>query len=49
VIRIPGNSVEPPPAVLSGLDRDMVEGVGRYQGKMTILLRLSCIMDAELI
>jgi purine-binding chemotaxis protein CheW len=49
VIRVPGNSIEPPPAVLSGVDRDMVEGVGRYQGKMTILLRLSCIMDAELI
>lgn len=48
VIKIPADSIEPPPAVLAGIDRDMVEGVGRCQGRMTILLRLACAMEAEL-
>lgn len=49
VIRLPVQNIEPPPAVLSGLDRDMVEGVGRVQGRMMILLHLSCVVDAELV
>ncbi len=49
VVRIPGQKIEPPPAVLSGLDRDLVEGVGRYNGKMMILLHLPCVVDAELV
>jgi purine-binding chemotaxis protein CheW len=49
VVSLSGQGIEPPPAVLSGLDRDMVEGVGRYQGRMMILLNLSNVLDAELI
>ncbi len=49
VIRVPEKCIEPPPAVLSGLDRDLVEGVGRFQGKMMILLHLPCVADAELV
>lgn len=49
VVSLPGQGIEPPPAVLSGLDRDMVKGVGRYQGKMMVLLNLSNVLDAELI
>lgn len=49
VVRLPAGHIEPPPPVLSGLDRDLVEGVGRHQGRMMILLNLSCAMDAELV
>lgn len=49
VVRLPARGIEPPPAVLSGLDRDMVEGVGRDQGRMMILLNLANVLNAELI
>jgi purine-binding chemotaxis protein CheW len=45
VIRLAGDRIEPPPAVLSGVDRSLVVGVGRYQGRMIILLNLSSVLD----
>jgi purine-binding chemotaxis protein CheW len=48
VANIPLKNIEPPPAVLSGLDRDFVEGVGRVDGRMLILLHLSHVINAEL-
>ncbi len=48
VVTLPAGKIEPPPAVLSGIDRDLVEGVGRHQGKMMILLQLASVLDAEL-
>lgn len=49
VVNVPLANIEPPPTVLSGLDRDFVEGVGRVEGKMLILLHLSNVINAELI
>jgi len=48
VVNVPMANIEPPPTVLSGLDRDFVDGVGRVDGKMLILLHLSNVMNAEL-
>lgn len=48
VVNLPLRAIEPPPAVLSGLDRELVAGVGRHQGKMMVLLQLSHVLDAEL-
>ena len=48
VIRIEDDRIEPPPAVLSGLDRDFMKGVGRYQGRMLILLNIDKVLDVEL-
>ncbi|HAD05386.1 MAG: hypothetical protein A2091_10050 [Desulfuromonadales bacterium GWD2_61_12] len=48
VVTLPAGRIEPPPAILSGIDRDLVEGVGRHQGKMMILLQLASVLDAEL-
>jgi purine-binding chemotaxis protein CheW len=48
VVSIQSRNIEPPPTVLSGLDRDFVEGVGRVDGKMLILLHLSNVINAEL-
>lgn len=48
VVRISDGAIEPPPSVLSGLDRELIEGVGRIQGRMLILLDLANVLNAEL-
>lgn len=48
VLSLPASKIEPPPAVLYGLDRALVEGVGRHQGRMMILLNPVSVLDAEL-
>lgn len=48
VINLTEDEIEPPPGVLSGLDREMVSGIGRYQGRMIILLNLQSALDVEL-
>ena len=48
VVHLPTRKIEPPPNMLSGIDRDMVEGVGRHQGRMMILLNLRSVMDVTL-
>lgn len=45
VVNLVDNELEPPPGVLSGLDRDMVSGLGRYQGRMIILLNIESVLD----
>ncbi|OHB33131.1 MAG: hypothetical protein A2X84_01050 [Desulfuromonadaceae bacterium GWC2_58_13] len=49
VVRIKENKIEPPPAVLTGLDREFVSGVGRFQGRMLILLQLKNVLNPEII
>lgn len=48
VIKLAGDRIEPPPAVLSGVDRSLVEGVGRYQGRMIIILNLVNVLDVAM-
>ena len=48
VVNLTDDEVEPPPGVLSGLDREMVSGIGRYQGRMIILLNLQSALNVEL-
>ncbi|MCM2263727.1 MAG: chemotaxis protein CheW [Desulfuromonadales bacterium] len=48
VIKLAADKVEPPPAVLSGVDRNLVNGVGRYQGRMIILLNLASVLDVAM-
>ena len=48
VVNLVEDEIEPPPGVLSGLDREMVFGIGRYQGRMIILLQLNHVLDVEL-
>jgi len=49
VVNLPENRIEPPPSVLTGLDRELVEGVGRQQGRLMTLLNLSNVLNADLI
>jgi purine-binding chemotaxis protein CheW len=48
VVTLSDDELEPPPGVLSGLDRDMVDGLGHYQGRMIILLNLKNVLHTEL-
>ena len=48
VIKLADDSIEPPPAVLSGLDRDFMTGVGRHQGRMVILLDVENVLNIEM-
>jgi len=44
VVRIPAQAIEPPPPVLGGLESDYIEGIGRFSGRMLILLNLSKVL-----
>lgn len=48
VVKIAAEGIEPPPAVLDGIDRDFVGGIGRHGGQMLILLNLEKVIDVQL-
>lgn len=48
VVRILKEAVEPAPAVLEGIDRDFVFGIGRSDGRLIIILNLANIADIHL-
>jgi purine-binding chemotaxis protein CheW len=48
VVKVPLASIEQPPAVLEGIDREFVRGIGRHDGNMLILLHLGKILDLSL-
>lgn len=48
VVRIAAGSVEHPPAVLDGIDREFVSGIGRNEGRIIILLNLEKVLDSSL-
>jgi len=45
VAKINKADIEHPPAVLDGIDRDFVKGLGRFDKRMLILLNLDTILD----
>ena len=48
VVRVPKEAIEPAPAVLEGIDRDFVFGIGRSDGRLIIILNLVNIADIQL-
>ncbi|MFZ3208079.1 MAG: chemotaxis protein CheW [Geobacteraceae bacterium] len=48
VARIAESTIEQPPAVLYGIDRDFVNGTGRVDNQMLILLNLEKILNVTL-
>jgi len=48
VVKIVTETIEPPPAVLDGIDRDFVGGIGRFGGQMLILLNMGKVLDLDL-
>ncbi|MDY0268183.1 chemotaxis protein CheW [Trichloromonas sp.] len=49
VVRLNERKIEAAPAMLSGLDREFIAGIGRYQGRMLILLQLHNVLNPELV
>lgn len=43
VLRIPGNTIEPPPSIVAGIESDYIEGVGKLDDRLLILLELKKI------
>lgn len=48
VTTIADENIEPPPAIFSGVDRAMLDGIGRVNKKMLILLNLPSLLNIEL-
>ncbi len=47
VLRIPANSVQPPPPMVAGMDSDYIDGVGKLDDRLLILLDLDSLLDNE--
>jgi len=47
VARIIKSCIEDPPAVLDGIDRDFVTGLGHFDNRMLIILNLGAILDID--
>ena len=45
VVKIAADKIEPPPAVIAGVDRNLISGIGRYQGRMIIMLNLASVLE----
>ena len=48
VIKLSDDEIEPTPEVLDERERDMVSGIGRYQGRMIIILNLHNALNGRL-
>lgn len=46
VVKIPKDGIEATPANMAGVDRSLLFGVGRFQGRFLILLNLPNVIDA---
>lgn len=47
VLRLPANTVEPPPPMLAGIDSEYISGVGKLENRLLILLDLDKILSQE--
>lgn len=47
VLRLPLNTVEPPPPVVAGLDSDYISGVGKLEDRLLIMLDLDRLLSNE--
>lgn len=44
---IPVHTIEPPPPVLKGVEAEYIEGVGRYEDRMVIIMKIDEIIKME--
>lgn len=45
VLRLPADTVEPPPSLITGAESDYIKGVGKLDGRLIILLDVSKILS----
>ncbi len=46
VLRIPENTIEPPPSMVAGIESEYIEGVGKLDDRLLILLELKKIFTS---
>ncbi len=46
VLRIPENTIEPPPSMVAGIESEYIEGVGKLDDRLLILLELKKIFSS---
>ena len=44
VLRLPADTVEPPPSLVTGMESDYIKGVGKLDGRLIILLDVAKIL-----
>lgn len=44
VLRLPADTVEPPPAIVTGVESEYIKGVGKLDGRLLILLDVAKIL-----
>lgn len=47
VLRIPSDTVEPPPPVVAGIESDYISGVGKLEDRLLILLDLDRLLSGD--
>ncbi|MFN2266764.1 MAG: chemotaxis protein CheW [Desulfonatronovibrio sp.] len=47
VLRIPADTVEPPPSVVAGIDAEYIDGVGKLEDRLLIMLDLNKLLKTE--
>ena len=47
VLRIPANTVEPPPSIVSGIDSEYISGVGKLDNRLLIMIDLDKLLSEE--
>ncbi len=45
VLRLPSDTVEPPPAIVTGTESEYIKGVGKLDGRLLILLDVAKILN----
>lgn len=46
VLRVPENTIEPPPSIVGGVESDYIEGVGKLENRLLILLELKKLFSS---
>jgi purine-binding chemotaxis protein CheW len=46
VLRIPDSTIEPPPSMVAGIESDYIEGVGKLDDRLLILLELKKVFSS---
>lgn len=47
VLRLPAKTIEPPPPMIAGIDSDYINGVGKLDGRLLILLDISRVLSQQ--
>lgn len=47
VLRIPNSTIEPPPSIIKGIESEFIEGVGKLEDRLLILLELKKVFTIQ--